>query len=43
METSEPGFILLYSYIVLLSIIKIDVKNTRNNYIKYLEFLSYNI
>ena len=37
------GFILLYSYIVLLSIIKIDIKNTRNNYIKYSEFLSYNI
>jgi len=30
-QTSKPWFILLYSYIVLLSIIKIDVKNTRSN------------
>jgi hypothetical protein len=30
-------------YIALLSIIKIDIKNTRNNYIKYLGFLSSDI
>ena len=46
-QTSEPElrtmiFILAYS-LYCISIIKIDIKNTRNNYIKYLRFLSSNI
>jgi hypothetical protein len=42
LQTSKPWFYFAL-LIVLLSIIKIDIKNTRKYYLKYLEFLSSNI